>query len=242
MGYGTTQFQLPVVWKEFAHPNYMLANNDPYGPAQDVADERPMKNDIRSRTFRLRKYDFVITLLSDTNTMHYSLNFAVWKANSTGDTPLFARMGVDPDKLQREIGDAIYKYPEAEAPGLAELTWQFEVVWTPTGKHLDFIDQTMKDGDYILYAAAAGRSAILKYGRITKLMYSGRDRDGMADFAVQAVTLDDWGTRVEVQKKGAPVTLTFTNRMVVVYGVPTKFREPLDAAWYAVKAKERERK
>lgn len=241
MGYTDMKFQLPSVWKKFANIDYDLCPSDPHTPAVDVRDPQPRVNDLRTLTFRLKKYDFVFSLVSDSNSMKYSVNFAVWKANSTDDHPLFGRMGANVDRLELELRDMMRQYPADQAPGLDDLMYDFSVVWTPEGDWEDFIGQKMKVGDYIIYAAAAGRSAILKYGRLTKLIFSGDSHGGLADFAVQAVTLDDWGTHTTVQKKGAPVTLTFTNRMVVVYGVPTKFRDPLDAAYYAAIAKEQAR-
>ena len=71
--YGSEQIQLPEVWQIFSRPDWPVVPGDPQGPvaARDLPDDVNVahRNDIRSRTFRVGKFDFMFTLQSnDTNT------------------------------------------------------------------------------------------------------------------------------------------------------------------------------
>lgn len=229
--YGSEQIQLPEVWQIFSRPDWPVVPGDPQGPvaARDLPDDVNVahRNDIRSRTFRVGKFDFVFTLQS--NDTKYSLNWAIWPKNSNNATSvLISGHDANPDRLQEEIRKAIQLRNDLK--DLYELAWYFEIVWTTKEKHIDFTGVAVKVGDYIIYAANGGRSAILKYGRVTKLTYSGRGgyNSAAADCAVQAVTLDNWGR---------PITLTFMSRIVVVQSIPHPFRGRLDEAWYTAMEK-----
>ena len=96
-------------------------------------------------------------------------------------------------------------------------------------KHLDLAGHEIKPGDFIVYAALAGRSATMKYGRITKLAFrekSWKTRDGGEHPTVRAVTADRhqrWlphsDTYIEewqVQNKGKEITLGYLEQLLVI--------------------------
>lgn len=88
--------------------------------------------------------------------------------------------------------------------------------------HTDLAGRPIEVGSYIVYAALLGRSAVLKYGKVVALI-EGNDSWRGATPKVQAVTVDasiNYKTQeimgFNVQNKGRPITLSFTERMVVV--------------------------
>ena len=219
------QCQLPEVWTMFAQPKYDVVKTDPFGPAPRDDDPQPRQHDFRQRVFKVKRFEFRFRLQSDEH--KYWILWAIFQ----GKTQLLVGQA-NPDALLRldiDIRDKMYK-----VDGLREIAYDFDVVWTTDKPHADICGVHLAVGDYIIYAANGGRSAILKFGRITKLTYSGGGgaRNGYADCAVQAVTVDDWGND-KLQNNGKPVTLTFMSRIVQIDQgqVPKQFLQPLDEAY-----------
>lgn len=127
-------------------------------------------------------------------------------------------------------------------------------------KHVDFLGQDIKAGDFIMYTALWDRSPILKFGLVTRL----ETRDGEYDYEIQervtAATLrvisidrSSWGHAHnqlkkyiwELQKNGQEVTLGFCDRVLVTTPdkVPDQARDVLrkayDARMEALKKKKR---
>lgn len=92
--------------------------------------------------------------------------------------------------------------------------------------HRDLTGTPLRVGDYFAYAAAAGRSAVLKLGRVTELRENG---------SLKALTVDFWpgqeafwwdmrlniydpeaGGRWELQYNGRGVTLSQLHRLLVI--------------------------
>ena len=225
MSYGSVQCQLPQVWEMFANPKYDVIKTDSFGPAPRDDDPQPYRNDLRSRVYKVKRFEFHFSLVSDEH--KYWILWAIFQ----GKTQLLVGRA-NPDTFHRldiDIRDKMYK-----VDGLREIAYDFDVVWTTDKPHADICGVHLAVGDYIIYAANGGRSAILKFGRITKLTYSGGGgaRNGYADCAVQAVTVDDWGND-KLQNNGKPVTLTFMSRIVQIDQgqVPKQFLQPLDEAY-----------
>ena len=79
-------------------------------------------------------------------------------------------------------------------------------------EYTDIGGKEIQVGSYIAYAAALGRCAILKLGVVVALK-AGKVK------AVTAEKVWRWGTGEDqwgLQKNGSPITLAFTERMVVV--------------------------
>ena len=94
-------------------------------------------------------------------------------------------------------------------------------------EYVDIIGKPIQPGDFILYSAAAGRSAILKFGIVTDLSaFKANDWTDRGDDTkyVAAITLDYWsGGRLyqeadgyELQNNGKPVRLQFSERIYVL--------------------------
>ena len=85
--------------------------------------------------------------------------------------------------------------------------------------HVDISGNEIKVGSYIAYAALWDRSATLKFGKVTELAvrkprYGGMDPEVNT---LRAVTVDrGWNNVWEVQNKGKPITLGFTDRLIVI--------------------------
>ena len=107
--------------------------------------------------------------------------------------------------------------------------------------HTDVFNNPLKPGDYVIYAASLGRSPILKVALILELRTKDRPyfRHPSKLYKVSVRTahrvgvysklLDeyDW----ELQKKGSPITLEFTSRLLKVpaKSIPVKIRRLLKA-------------
>lgn len=111
-------------------------------------------------------------------------------------------------------------------------------------KYQDLAGQDISVGDYVVYSAAAGRSAALKMGRVSGL---GSRKDGWRDDApliptLKVVSIDAWkdgfGWRDfgALQNKGKPITLGMLDRVLVVTQVPA-----LAAKFEQLKAKNERR-
>ncbi len=88
----------------------------------------------------------------------------------------------------------------------------------------DVTGKLITSGDWIIYAASAGRSAILKFGVVTSLGTVKEAYSSDLEKCVKAITLDYWeGGRLYVedggfclQNNGKSVRLTFSERIVVI--------------------------
>lgn len=115
--------------------------------------------------------------------------------------------------------------------------------------YVDVTGQEVKPGDFILYASSAGRSAILKFGIVTKLGLVAAGYAGSRERCVLAITVDYWpGGNVypetdgfEIQNKGKPVRLTYSSRIFIIPTdrVPTTARELLIAAHWKLQTAEK---
>lgn len=106
--------------------------------------------------------------------------------------------------------------------------------------HGDVFNNPISVGDFVLYAASLGRSPILKVGLVLELRTKKHDfyEDRIA-YKVSVRTAERVGMRPwvagqyqwELQKKGSPITLEFTNRMVRVSPktIPAAVRKLLKA-------------
>jgi hypothetical protein len=105
--------------------------------------------------------------------------------------------------------------------------------------HGDVFDNPVKVGDFVLYAASLGRSPILKVGLVLELRnqkggYPERELHKISVRTAERVGARPWvrdGYVWELQKKGSPITLEFTNRMVRVAPktIPAAVRKMLKA-------------
>ena len=95
-------------------------------------------------------------------------------------------------------------------------------------------------GDYIVYAALWDRSAVLKYGLVTRLglskpRYSYKlKKHDVQEPTVRVVTVDrDFEHKWELQKKGNEVALGFVDRLLVISDdcVPEDARKLLITAY-----------
>lgn len=116
---------------------------------------------------------------------------------------------------------------------------------------VDLSDREIVPGCYVCYAALWSRSAMMKFGRVTRLGERKRnkwDAESKSDPVVVVVTVDrtyardpntgrcDYNKLVwELQAKGREITLSFPERMIVVdeSRVPGEARDLLDAAFTA---------
>jgi hypothetical protein len=106
-----------------------------------------------------------------------------------------------------------------------------------SGSHFDLAGQEILPGSFIVYSALWDRSAVLKYGIITRLAVRKNWRAGDPDIVtLRAITVDrkwgQWGRGAvswELQKKGGETTLGFTDRTLVVpeSSVPAAARDLL---------------
>ena len=82
----------------------------------------------------------------------------------------------------------------------------------------DLAGQPIKPGGIVVYAALWSRSAMLKYGRVTRLCSRGGQYEGQGTVSpIRVVTVDrNRNDAWEIQKKGTEITLMFLDRMLVV--------------------------
>lgn len=83
---------------------------------------------------------------------------------------------------------------------------------------MSFVDvggNDIKVGDYFVYAALLGRSAVLKYGRVTDLI---ENRTVFGRGRVLAITVEysPFTNTFCLQKEGKPIPLHFPNRMCII--------------------------
>ena len=109
-------------------------------------------------------------------------------------------------------------------------------------KYQDVAGQDIAIGDYVVYSAAAGRSAVLKMGRVTELAVRKGSWTEKTTPTLRVVSVDAWkdghGCRDfgALQNKGKPVTLGMLDRVLVVTLVPA-----LAAKFEQLKAKNEKR-
>lgn len=99
-------------------------------------------------------------------------------------------------------------------------------------EYKDLADQPIAVGDYVVYSAAAGRSAVMKMGQVVALgkrkgheyRQPGWERVDTVHPTLKVVSVDAWrgdsSWRNALQNKGRPVTLGFLDRVLVVTNVP----------------------
>lgn len=101
--------------------------------------------------------------------------------------------------------------------------------------HVDITGREIKPGDWIVYSASGGRSALLKFGRVATLgtgkpaSYYAKDNDKY----IGVVSLDYWDGHLDrwnVQNNGKPVRLTISERVLIVpaENVPERARKLLE--------------
>ena len=105
--------------------------------------------------------------------------------------------------------------------------------------HTDVFQNPIKVGDYVLYAASLGRSPILKVGLVLELRAKRDDLFNRVSHKVSVRTAERVGTyrkgpgtyEWSLQKKGSPITLEFTSRLVRVSPkiIPVEVRAMLKA-------------
>lgn len=91
-------------------------------------------------------------------------------------------------------------------------------------EYADVTATPINAGDFIIYAASAGRSAILKFGVVTSLGTRKEPYSDDLEKCVNAITLDYWASGnlytedggFCLQNNGKPVRLTFSERIIVI--------------------------
>lgn len=113
----------------------------------------------------------------------------------------------------------------------------------PEHTHIDVVGNKIREGSFVAYSASIGRSAILKFGIVTRLAerdvaHSGYDDD--TRYTVRLITVDrhdkqinDDGTRGtwKLQNKGNEITASYMDRLLVVsasHQLPPGVRELLE--------------
>ena len=101
--------------------------------------------------------------------------------------------------------------------------------------HCDVFNNPIKVGDFVIYAASLGRCPILKVALILELRTQKHSYRDEFIYKVSVRTAHRHGFcrlgpehyKWELQKKGSPITLEFTNRMVKVFPktVPAEVRK-----------------
>ncbi len=89
--------------------------------------------------------------------------------------------------------------------------------------HKDIAGEEIKVGDFIVYTALAGRSAVMRFGRVVDLKERDASLYGPKDKipTLRVITAEaSWSQkgRWNLQKKGGVVTLGFLDRLLVVNG------------------------
>jgi hypothetical protein len=99
-------------------------------------------------------------------------------------------------------------------------------------QHVDVTDRELKVDDLIVYSAADGRSSVLRFGIIVALRPAKVGRYGNETTAkCQAIAVRNWfGDGWEILNNGSPITLDFSERIMVVNRVPDGVAEMLRKA------------
>lgn len=103
--------------------------------------------------------------------------------------------------------------------------------------HADITGRAIAVGDWVVYSASGGRSALLKFGRVSVLGTSKTSGKWYAeddDKYIGVVSLDYWGGHLDrwnVQNNGKPVRLAISERVLIVpaENVPERARKLLES-------------
>lgn len=85
----------------------------------------------------------------------------------------------------------------------------------------DLAGTEIKEGSFVVYAAALGRCAVLKYGVVTRLVEKENQYTQEMDYSIRILSADMYsGEGWTIQKKGKEITLAFFDRTTVVERLP----------------------